>query len=510
MSIIHVEQLNHSFGDKQLFRGLEFRLLKGEHAALVGNNGAGKSTLLRILTGEILPDSGSVRWHPGIKAGFLEQHQHLQPGTSILEALRDVFRDLYDKEREMNDLADRMGSGDQDLDRLLSLYADCQAALDIGGFYQLDMRIQEVAAGLGLADIGLDRDVSQLSGGQRTKLLLGKLLLKRPEILLLDEPTNFLDDRHIAWLTGYLKQYEHAFLVISHDEVFMNDVAGTILHLENQVVKRYTGNYAAFREQYEQNRQFVQDAYVRQQKEISRLESFIQKNRNRKAKQAKSREKALERMESIELHRTAPKPRFAFSVHAEPVNKIMEASQVRVGYSKVLFGPVDLLVKRGEKIAVTGQNGIGKSTLLKTLLGVSPPLSGLIKAGDRVKTAYFAQEQSPPDETPLEHVWSFRPDLTQKEIRQTLASAGLTEKHIRQPISTLSGGEQAKVRLSKLMLTPANVLVLDEPTNHLDVHAKESLKQALAQYKGTVLLVSHEPEFYEDLVTRIWSVEDWS
>ncbi|WP_438804184.1 ABC-F family ATP-binding cassette domain-containing protein [Paenibacillus oleatilyticus] len=315
---------------------------------------------------------------------------------------------------------------------------------------------------------------------------------------------------HIEWLTGYLKRYEQAYLVVSHDEAFLNEITTTIFHLEHQTIKRYAGNYAAFVKSYELNRLQWQDAYERQQKEIDRLESFIQKNRNRKAKQAKSREKALERMERIEKPTSGPRPRYSFHVHVEPVNRIMEAKHLQFGYAEPLAVPVNLQLKRGEKVAVIGYNGIGKSTMLKTMLGLLPPVSGTVQLGERVTPAYFAQEQLPSDETALERLWSLRPDKTQKEIRQTLGMAGLTEKHIRQRLSSLSGGEQAKVRLCELMLTDSNLLVLDEPTNHLDVRAKEAFKEALKEYKGTILLVSHEPEFYEDWITQVWRLQDWS
>ena len=510
MSIVNVEQLKHTYGDKPLFNGLDFRLLPGEHAGLVGSNGAGKSTLLRILTEEIIPDSGTVTWPPGVKIGFLQQHQDLNPGTTVLEALQDVFRPLYDQERKMLELAERMATPSGEMELWLAQYGKIQSSLEHSSFYHLDLQIQEVASGLGILDIGIERDVSELSGGQRTKLLLGMLLLEQPDVLLLDEPTNFLDDVHIEWLTSYLKQYESAYLVVSHDVKFMNEVTRTIFHLEHQNIQRYSGNYDTFTSRYEQSRLQVQEAYVRQQKEINRLESFIQKNRNRNAKQAKSREKTLSKIERIDIQKTAPKPRFKFTVNQEPVNKILEAKQLQIGYSQSLFGPKNLLVKRGEKIAVTGHNGIGKSTMLKTLLGYIAPLSGSLQLGDGVSTAYYEQESETLQETPLEYLWSYRPDLTQKEIRQTLASAGLTDKHIRRPMSKLSGGEQAKVQLSKLMITPSNVLILDEPTNHLDIHAKESLSAALAKYTGTIVLVSHEPDFYKDWVTQVWSVQDWS
>ncbi|WP_425517364.1 ATP-binding cassette domain-containing protein [Paenibacillus solanacearum] len=286
-------------------------------------------------------------------------------------------------------------------------------------------------------------------------------------------------------------------------------MTSTTFHLEHQTIKRYAGNYAAFRSGYEQSRQQLQTAYDRQQKEMDRLELFIQKNRVRKAKQAKSREKMLERIERIEKPAASPPPRFAFPFQAGSSTRVAEVKQLWVGYDAPLFGPVDLHINRGDKIAIVGSNGIGKSTMLKTLLGRMKPASGTVRLGEHVLTAYYAQERVTSDETPLEKLTSFRPDLTNKEIRQKLAFAGLNDKHIRQPLNALSGGEQAKVRLCELMLTSSNVLVLDEPTNHLDTRAKEALKEALKQYPGTILLVSHEPAFYEDWVTRLWQVEEW-
>lgn len=509
MSILSVSQLTHTYGDKKIFQNIDFRLLPGEHAGLVGSNGAGKSTLFRILAGELLPDAGKVEWLPRVKVGFLQQHIDLQAGTTIMQYLQSAFAHLYELERNMLMLADKMAAADDHLEQLLAQYGELQNRLEHAGFYYIETKIEEVAAGLGILELGRDRDVEQLSGGQRTKLLLGKLLLEEPDVLLLDEPTNYLDDVHIEWLISYLKSYEHAYLVVSHDERFLNQITNVIYHLEHQTIKRYTGNYEAFLKNYELSKQQLHEAYERQQKEIDRLESFIQKNRNRKAKQAKSREKTLERIERIEKPTAGPKPRFVFQVHTDPVNRVIEAKNIRIGYTESLFGPIDLQVKRGEKIAIIGYNGIGKSTMLKTLLGYIQPIGGTVQFGDRVKAAYFAQEDFASSQTALEQLWSFRPDLTQKEIRQTLAMSGLTEKHIRQPLSSLSGGEQAKVRLSELMLTDSNMLVLDEPTNHLDIRAKEALQEALRKYKGTILLVSHEPDFYQDWITQVWRVQDW-
>lgn len=508
MSVLAVKNLTHTYGDKSILYNACFRLLQGEHVGLIGSNGAGKSTLLRLLAGEILPDGGTIEWFPHVKVGFLEQHIELQEGTTIEEYLQSAFSHLYTIEREMLDIAEKMAK-ETDLEQLLTQYGKLQNVLECSDFYQVHTKIEEIAAGLGLLDLGMKKDVSKLSGGQRTKLLLGKLLLEKPHILLLDEPTNYLDAVHIDWLRVYLQAYENAYIVVSHDESFLNRITNVIYHLEGQTIKRYSGNYEKFLESYRLQKQQLQVAYTRQQKEIANLESFIQKNKVRKAKQAKSREKVLEKMKKLGKLNDAPRPRFHFQVHTEPVSRILQAEQVQIGYVEpLLVTGLNLQVKRGEKIAIVGHNGIGKTTMLKTLLGQLKPLSGTVSIGERVHPAYFAQEEFVEEITPLEQVWSGRPDMTQKEIRQSLARCGLKEEHIRQPLHLLSGGEQTKARLCELMLKRSNVLILDEPTNHLDVYAKGALEEALQNYQGTVLLVSHEPSFYESWVTRVWDLEE--
>ncbi|UVI29479.1 ABC-F family ATP-binding cassette domain-containing protein [Paenibacillus spongiae] len=510
MSVLDVTNLTHMYGDQITFHNLAFRLLKGEHAGLVGINGAGKSTLFALLTGSLLPDQGQIQWASNIQVGFLEQHIELQPGITVQQYLQRAFLALYEMESEMNRLAERMAHAGDELDALLRRYGELQTSLEQAGFYQLQAKIENVALGLGLVEIGLSKDVSKLSGGQRTKLLLAKLLLEEPHVLLLDEPTNYLDAAHIEWLTDYLRQYEHAFLVVSHDEHFLNQVTSVIFHLAHQTIKRYTGNYVQFKKAYDLSKIQLQSAYTKQSHEIKKLETFIDKNRNRKAKQAKSRQKMLDKIIRVEMPENAPRPRFKFTAQGSGTDAvILEAKRLEVGYRQPLFKPVSLQVRSGDKIAIIGENGAGKSTLIRTLLGDHRPISGTLTISESVKAAYYEQEAAVSSETPLAKVWAFRPDLLQKDIRQALAMPGLTAEHIGKPLDSLSGGEQAKVRLTELMLTPGNLLVLDEPTNHLDIHAKEALKQALQDYKGTILLVSHEPSFYEDWVTRIWSVHDW-
>lgn len=510
MSILNVEGLTHMYGDQITFRDVHFRLLPGEHAGLVGANGAGKSTLFRLLTGSLLPDAGKIEWAPQVQVGFLEQHIELQEGTTIRQYLERAFSGLFAMEKEMGAIAERLADPGEELDALLRKYGELQAALEHHEFYQISSKIEDIASGLGITELGLERDVSLLSGGQKTKLLLAKLLLEEPQVLLLDEPTNYLDQVHIEWLTGYLKRYKHAYIVVSHDEHFLNEITTVIFHLAHQNMKRYTGNYRQFQKELALGQVQQQIAYEKQSKEIERLEAFIDKNRLRKAKQAKSREKMLSRIVRVEKPVEGPAPRFEFSTPAATAGTtIVETKALEVGYHSPLFKPVSLKVRKGDKIAIVGENGAGKSTLVNTLLGQLRPLGGKLLASEQVKAAYYRQEDTAPVETPMEKVWALRPDLTQKDIRKVLAMAGLTAEHIRKPIRALSGGEQAKVRLAELMLTPSHLLVLDEPTNHLDVRAKEALKKGLMDYKGTVLLVSHEPAFYQDWVTDVWKVAEW-
>ncbi|MDR0266807.1 ABC-F family ATP-binding cassette domain-containing protein [Paenibacillus sp.] len=511
MSVLNVTDVTHMYGDQITFQYLNFRLLAGEHAGLVGVNGAGKSTLFRLLTGSLLPDAGQIEWAPQIRVGFLEQHIGLQAGTTIRGYLERAFSHLFEMEKEMNRIAERLADPGDQLEALLRKYGELQAALEHHEFYQISSKVEDIASGLGLTDIGLEKDVTTLSGGQKTKLLLAKLLLEEPQVLLLDEPTNYLDKVHIEWLTGYLKRYKYAYIVVSHDERFLNEIVTVVFHLAHQNIKRYSGNYRQFQKELALGQAQQQTTYEKQSKEIEKLEAFIDKNRIRKAKQAKSREKMLSRIVRVEKPTDGPAPRFMFSMPgATAGTAVFETKQLQVGYEHPLFKPMSLKVRRGDKIAIVGENGAGKSTLVNTLLGHIKPLGGELFASERLKTAYYRQEDIAPEETPMDKVWALRPDLTQKDIRKVLAMSGLTAEHIRKPIQALSGGEQAKVRLSELMLTPSHLLVLDEPTNHLDVRAKEALKKGLMEFQGTILLVSHEPAFYEGWVTDVWTVGEWS
>lgn len=514
MSILTVKNMSHGFGDRAIFEDVSFRLLKGEHVGLIGANGEGKSTFMNIITGKLMPDEGKIEWSNRVRVGYMDQHTQLEKGKSIKDILREAFKYLFDMELEMNQLYENMGNmNEEEMNKALERTANIQDALDNSGFYIIDVKIEEVAAGLGLKDVGLDRDVSDLSGGQRTKVLLAKLLLEVPDILLLDEPTNYLDEEHIAWLKSYLQSYENAFILISHDIPFLNSVVNVIYHVENRLLTRYTGDYENFMRIYEANKRQLEAAYERQQQEIAKLEDFVARNKARVATtgMARSRQKKLDKMERIEVAAEKPKPEFNFKQGRTSGKLIFETRDLVIGYDEPLSKPLNLLMERGQKIALVGANGLGKSTLLKSLLGIIKPLSGEVETGEYQQLGYFEQEIKEANyNSVINEIWEEFPGYTQYEVRSALAKCGLTNKHIESTVCVLSGGEQAKVRLCKLINKETNILILDEPTNHLDVEAKEELKRALKEYKGSILLVCHEPEFYKDVVTDIWNCENWT
>lgn len=512
MSLLSVTNLTHGFGERAIFEDVSFRLLKGEHIGLVGANGEGKSTFMNIVTGQRLPDEGKIEWARNVKVGYLDQHSVLEKGQTVRDALRGAFDDLFKDEARINEIYMAMSEAEgEELDALMEEVGELQERLDVHDFYILDAKIDEVARALGIVDYGMDSDVTELSGGQRTKILLAKLLLEKPDILLLDEPTNYLDAEHIEWLKRYLQNYENAFILISHDIPFLNEVINIIYHVDNLQITRYTGDYYQFKEVYAMKQAQLEAAYERQQKEIADLKDFVNRNKARVATRnmAMSRQKKLDKMDIIELKAEKPKPNFNFKSARTPGRFIFEAEELVIGYDRPLTKPLNLVFERNQKIAIIGANGIGKTTLLKSLLGIIEPISGRVEQGDYLEIGYFAQEVPGGNrQTPLEAVWEAFPSLNQAEVRAALAHVGLTAKHIDSQIQVLSGGEQAKVRFCLLMNRENNVLVLDEPTNHLDVDAKDELKRALQEYKGSILMVCHEPDFYESWVDGVWDFSE--
>ena len=514
MSILNVEHLTHGFGDRAIFEDVSFRLLKGEHIGLIGANGEGKSTFMSIVTGHLMPDEGKVEWAKNVRAGYLDQHAVLEEGMTIGDVLRSAFSWLFEMETEMNQMFEQMAEATpEEMERLLEETGTYQELLDQHDFYMIDAKVDEVARALGLLDLGLDRDVTDLSGGQRTKVLLAKLLLEKPDILLLDEPTNYLDEEHIAWLKRYLLDYENAFILISHDIPFLNEVVNIIYHMENQELNRYVGDYEHFQEVYAMKKAQLEAAYRRQQQEISELKDFVARNKARVSTRnmAMSRQKKLDKMDVIELAAERPKPEFHFQYGQTPGKMLFETQDLVIGYDEALSKPLNFSMERGQKIALVGTNGIGKTTLLKSILGLIPSISGECELGEKLQLGYFEQEVSPDNRNScIEEIWEEFPSFSQYEVRSALAKCGLTTKHIESQVRVLSGGEQAKVRLCKLLNRDTNFLLLDEPTNHLDVDAKDALKTALQEYRGSILLICHEPEFYQDVVDEIWNMSQWT
>ena len=506
MSILTVEHLTHGFGDRAIFSDVSFRLLRGEHIGLVGANGEGKSTFFNIVTGHLTPDEGKIEWAKNVRVGYLDQHTVLEKGMTIRDVLKSAFAWLFELEQKMNDICDSLGSASEDeMDSMMDELGTIQDTLTLHDFYVIDSKVEEVARALGLLAIGLEKDVTDLSGGQRTKILLGKLLL--------DEPTNYLDEEHIAWLKRYLQEYESAFILISHDIPFLNDVVNIIYHMENQELNRYVGDYSHFEEVYAVKKAQLEAAYRRQQQEISELKDFVARNKARVATRnmAMSRQKKLDRMEVIELAAERPKPEFHFKYGRTPGRFLFETKDLVIGYDEPLSRPLTLSMERGQKIALVGANGIGKTTLLKSILGLIPSLEGTCELGENLQIGYFEQEvKGGNTNTCIDELWEEFPSFTQYEVRSTLAKCGLTTKHIESQVRVLSGGEQAKVRLCKLINRETNILLLDEPTNHLDIDAKDALKKALNEYRGSVLLICHEPEFYQDVVSEVWDCTQWT
>lgn len=507
MSLLEITGLTHAYGDTMLYHNAQVSLNKGEHMGIVGQNGTGKSTLIQICTGQVIPDAGRIVWQPNCTVGYLDQYANLDPAATVRKVLQGAFASLYEMEDQMLDCYEKAANG---ATAALAQAAKLQDQLDRHDFYSIDTRIQQVALGLGLLALGLERPIGQMSGGQRAKVLLAKMLLAKPEVLLLDEPTNFLDKEHVNWLAQYLSGLENAYMVVSHDYEFLDKIANRICDIDNQTITKYFGPYSTFVEKKTALRTDYVRQYAAQQREIKKTEAFIRKNiAGRNAKMARGRQKQLDRLEKLDaLDQKELTPTFAFSQLPLPDTDQLRVKALAVGYHYPILSHIDFHVKGGQKVVLTGFNGIGKSTLLKTLVGQIPALSGGHVFSPPVKLGYFAQDLLWPDpsRTPLQLLSDAYPHMTEKDRRKHLAQCVITSKHAMQPIATLSGGEQAKVKLCLLVLRPCNFLIMDEPTNHLDAGAKQALQVALQKFSGSVLLVSHEEGFYRDWAHRVLDI----
>lgn len=509
MSILQITNLTHAFGDKELYSHAELSLYKGEHMGIVGQNGTGKSTLLNILLGEIVPSDGLITWQRGLSIGHLDQYAEVEGSLSIAEYLRTAYADLYALEAKLSALYLEMNEATTE--RQLRQADAWQQTLMTRDFYAIDSHIARVAAGLGLHAIGMERKLATLSGGQRTKAILAKLLLSKPDVLLLDEPTNFLDVAHIQWLTGYLNTFEGSFMIVSHDFDFLEGITNCICDIEFHTIKKYHGKYSDFLRQKEHLREEYVRQYNAQQREIHRLEDYIARNRVRTAtaRIAKDRQKKLDRIEVLAPTTVLAKPHIVFQSTPLTAPRALAVQALRVGYSYPLLPRLGFAVAGGQKVVITGFNGIGKSTLLKTIMGIIPAIDGRFAFDPTVRVGYFEQDMVWGDggRTPLQIIGDAYPKLTPKQVRRELARYGVKADHVTRAISTLSGGEQNKVKLCRMSMTPCNFLILDEPTNHLDAETKEALRDAIAAFEGSVLLVCHEAGFYQGIVDREINME---
>ena len=502
MSLLKISNMHHSYGDNALLQNISFDLFEGEKMWLVGLNGSGKSTMLKILTGELIHEAGTIEWRPKASVGYLDQYRELEHGIVIRDYLQTAFDELYELEKKYNTINEELS--DNPSDKKIEQSAACLDMLLASGFYELDSHIDRVATGLGVAQLGMDTAVDKLSGGQRAKVILAKLLLEKPDVLIMDEPTNFLDKAHIEWLTQFLQDFKGSFIVVSHHFDFLDAITNCICEIEFQAVTKYKGNLTACLEAKNMRRQQYLKDYASQQKFIARTEDYIARNKARAStsNMAKSRQKMLDRVERLTPPRDNLRPNFKFKNAPIGNGYVLEASALSIGYKHPLLPKIDFKLTWGKKMAVTGFNGIGKTTLVRTLLGEIPALGGWSKFHEKVQVGYFQQEYDWGDDalTPYSYIAGEFPKLTRKEVYTALAQAGIGGKHILQKLTSLSGGEQAKVRICKITLTQHNLLIFDEPTNHLDVTAKEILRDAIKAYGGSVIIISHEKGFSDGIV----------
>ncbi|MED3784576.1 ABC-F family ATP-binding cassette domain-containing protein [Geobacillus stearothermophilus] len=519
MIILQVNGITKYFGADLILSNIKLEIQSRARIALVGRNGAGKSTLLKIIAGELSSDSGEIIKPSHIKIGYLAQNSGLDSSRSIWDEMLDVFAPLRAIEAQLAELGAQLGDPDLLADpsryeKTLQAYDNLQEQYKEQGGYQYEADIRSVLHGLQFSSYDYQTTpVSSLSGGQRTRLALGKLLLAKPDLLILDEPTNHLDLDTLTWLEQYLQAYPGAVLLVSHDRYFLDKVVTEVYELSNATLKRYSGNYSRYlelrAEQYEQELK----RYEKQQEEIARLEDFIRRNiaRASTTKRAQSRRKQLEKMERLERPAGDEKSAsFSFAIERPSGHEVLTAEQLTAGYREgaPVIRQISFRITRGESVALVGPNGIGKSTLLKTIAGKLPVQSGKLRYGANVKIGYYDQNQAElsTNKRVLDELWDAYPDKTKKEIRTVLGNFLFSGDDVLKPVSALSGGEKARLALAKLMLQKANVLLLDEPTNHLDLDSKEMLEQALVDYPGTILFVSHDRYFINRIATKLFEL----
>lgn len=502
--LISAYKINKFFGERHILKDVSFSIEEHGRYGLCGVNGAGKTTLLNIISGKLPFESGELFKKSGLSFGYLKQNNGLETAQTIIGEMRKAFSDVFLTEEKMRRLEKEMASINEESPEYKSLFSEygrLQAYMDSRDGYNLDVKISMVLNGMGFGDKDPETVISTLSGGEKTRLAIAKLLLEEPELLILDEPTNHLDFKTLAWLEEYLASYKKSLLVISHDRYFLDKTVTEIFDLERGKLTAYKGNYTKYLELKKERYTRLLKEYEKQQEEILKLKAYIDKNivRASTAKSAKSRVKALENMEVIEKPEGPLKTmHLKFETDKEPYKDVLKTENLTVavgdGDKKILCKNVNLDIKNGEKIAIIGENGIGKSSFLKTILNIIPPYEGSVIWGKNTSVAYYEQENLNlnPEKTALSEIWDRFPHINEAEIRRVLGNVLLTKEEVYKRVKLLSGGERAKVAFCIIMLKRANVLLLDEPTNHLDLASKEVLEKAMSNYAGTLIFVSHD------------------
>ncbi len=504
MALIEIQNLKYDYGDKPLYRNASMKINNGEHCVLVGKNGSGKTTLLNLLVGEIKPDDGRVLWTPGTTFSYLDQQMNVRQDIPTEEYLYGVYADLFIKEKEMEEAYEKAALDPGNYEKHLAKAENIQAYLDERKFYALQEKVGRLTDGLGLGKEQLSKHLSKLSSGQREKAYLCKMLLEEHSVLIMDEPTNFLDQGQVAWLSSYLSNYPKAFLVVSHDREFCKKIANVVFILSNQTITRYPGSYEHFEKQYALDLEQYEKNYNAQQRYIKKEETFIAKHivRATSAGQAKShraRLAHLQRMEPPAVETNNVHFVFPFTHDVGELPLVVE--DLEIGYDEPLLNPISFILKRGEKIAILGQNGVGKTTFVKTILDLLPSLGGTYRFLPGTEINYFNQDENIDRElTPFELLRQEYPGMTNTEIRTALGAVGVRKELAMRKFGNLSGGEIVKARFAIMTKKATNFLVLDEPTNHLDQAAKNALFEAISKFPGAVILISHEKDFYDGLV----------
>lgn len=509
--ILSCNHISKSYGVETILNDCSFFINDNEKAAIVGNNGAGKSTIMKIIMGELSPDDGNVIIGKDKTIGYLAQYQDLGSDTTIYEEVKSVKQNLIDMEQKLLEYEKEMAkvSGDE-LSKLIETYTNLEHRFQLLNGYSYKSEIEGVIKGLGFTENDFNKSVGNLSGGQKTRVALCKLLLEKPDIIMLDEPTNHLDLNSIKWLETYLLNYNGAVLIIAHDRYFLDKIVSKVIEIENHKAHVYSGNYSDFAVKKQELRVATMNAYLKQQSEIKHQEEVIAKLRSYKQekfyKRAESREKQLEKMDLIEKPEEL-KNNMTIKLEPDIVsgNDVLSVENLEKSYNTLLFKNISFEIKRGEHVAIIGDNGTGKTTILKIINGLVDADSGMIKLGTNVHIGYYDQEQHnlTDENTLFEEIANSYPNMTNTKIRNTLAAFMFTGEDVFKRVSDLSGGEKGRLSLAKLMLSEANLIILDEPTNHLDMASKEILENAINNYTGTVLYVSHDRYFINQTANRI-------